>query len=301
MLEAFVPVVLLLGAGALLRARGGLGQAEASTLHAIVIRICLPATILVRVPTVIASAPEVAWVAAVPWALWLATFAVVTPLCRALGWSREVERSLLLTAGLGNTSFLGYPVVRTLLGPDALGVAVVLDQLGSFLALSTLGPLLARNARGPGATLRSLAAFPPFVALLAAVILGLARARLPGPLETAADLAAGAMVPLVLLALGLGLRPRVPAGLRAPLAVGLTWKLLVMPALVLGTLAALGLRGQAPQVALIESAMPPMVTAAVLAESEGLAPELARAMAGLGLLAAIATLPLAAWLAAYVL
>jgi predicted permease len=89
----------------------------------------------------------------------------------------------------------------------------------------------------------------------------------------------------------------VPAALRAPLAVGLGWKLLVLPGLVLGALAALALRGEAAQVALIESAMPPMVTAAALAESEGLAPELARAMAGLGLLASMATLPLAAWLA----
>jgi predicted permease len=296
-LEAFLPVVLLLGAGALLRVRAGLGAGDAAALNAVVIRVGLPATILLRVPSVLQSAPEVAWVAAVPWLLLAATFVVVAPLCRAFGWSREVERALVLTVGLGNTSFLGYPVVRGLLGEEALGIAVVLDQLGSFLALSAIGPLLAREQRTPGATARAIVTFPPFVALLAAVALGLAGWPLSGPLAAAAELAAGAMVPLALVALGLGLRPRLPADLRAPLAVGLLLKLVVLPALVLLGLGALRLRGASAQVALLESAMPPMVTAAALAESEGLAPELARAMAGLGLLAAIATLPLAAWLA----
>ena len=47
------------------------------------------------------------------------------------------------------------------------------------------------------------------------------------------------------------------------------------------------------QVAVLESAMPTMVTAAALAISHGLAPRLAAALVGYGIVLAMATLP--AW------
>jgi malate permease and related proteins len=46
---------------------------------------------------------------------------------------------LLLTVALGNTSFLGYPLTRALIGEHALPYAVVYDQFGAFLILSTFG------------------------------------------------------------------------------------------------------------------------------------------------------------------
>lgn len=297
MLAAFVPVVLLLGAGVVLGRSQALPDGAAEVLHKLVIGLCLPATILLRVPVVMRGGASEVWVAAVPWALALATLVVVPVSARLFGWPREVARALVLTVGLGNTSFLGYPVVRAVLGEEALGIAVVLDQLGSFLLLSTLGTFVATAERSPAAIARAVATFPPFGALVLAVALGASGVELVEPLARAVELGADAMLPLVLVALGLGLRTAVPIGVRAPLALGLALKLIVLPAAVLGVLVALGLRGTAAQVALLESAMPPMVTAAVLAQSKDLAPELAGAMAGLGLLASVVTLPLVAWIA----
>jgi predicted permease len=124
---------------------------------------------------------------------------------------------------------------------------------------------------------------------------------LPDPLASAVELLSGAMLPLVLLALGLGLELSLPKKDRAPLAVGLALKLLVLPALVLGALVLSGERGEPAQVALLESAMPPMVTAGALAAGQKLAPELSRAMTGVGLILAMVTLPLFSWIGALLL
>src|SRR3546814_14311018 len=81
---------------------------------------------------------------------------------------------LLLIVVLGNTSFLGYPLVRALLGESALPYAVVYDQFGAFMLLSTFGLYVLaryggeRKPRARDIALRMLR-FPPFLALLFAL------------------------------------------------------------------------------------------------------------------------------------
>lgn len=324
MLEAFVPVVILLALGVMLARAKVMPERSAEALNQVVIWVCLPAAILIHVPESLHGSIAMLWLAAIPWALASVMFALV----RMLRFDRATEGALLMTAALGNTSFLGYPVVRALYGQDALAHAIVFDQLGSFLLLATYGSVVtarygSRSARlgapsaaeGPppagaqGRTeraepidlLRPIVRFPPFIALLAALALGLSQTSIPtlllGPLELCAE----AMLPLVLLALGLGLELKVPAEIRRPLALGLGLKLVLGPALVFVTLWVAGIDGQLARVALIESAMPPMVTAGVLAAGAGLSPRLSIAMTGLGLVASLITLPLWHWLGSLVL
>lgn len=306
MLDAFVPVALLLGIGVLLGRARILPERAGDALNQVVLWVCLPAAILHHVPRLPIYTPErlldVAWIALVPWALLLLSVIVVKLVVRALGLSPGEEGSLLMTVALGNTSFLGYPVIRALLGEEALATAVIYDQLGSFLGLATFGTIvLARYGGEETPTLRVLAQkvlrFPPFVALVVALLFGGLQLPVPAPIASSLELLATAMLPLVLMALGLGLKLTLPPKERLPLALGLGLKLLFFPALVLMTLMLTHTRGQAAEVALLESAMPPMVTAGALAAGQGLAPDLSRAMTGFGLVLALFTLPLFHWLA----
>jgi len=73
-------------------------------------------------------------------------------------------------------------------------------------------------------------------------------------------------------------------------------KLAAMPAIALLLVPLLNLHGPMARVTVLEAAMPSMVTAGALAIAHGLAPRLAAAMVGYGLLLSLATLPLwAAW------
>jgi predicted permease len=216
-------------------------------------------------------------------------------LARVLRWPRAVTGALLLTVPLGNTSYLGYPLTRALLGDAALPYAVAYDQFGSFLILSTYGVVvLAVYAHGvhprPLHILRRVFTFPAFLALLLA--LAIAPAPLPHWLTAMLQPLAVALLPLVALAIGLQLKLVPDREHLGALASGLLLKMLALPALALLLAPLLGLHGAAAQAGVLESAMPPMITAAALASMAGLAPKLAAAMVSYGIVLMLLILPL---------
>jgi malate permease and related proteins len=217
---------------------------------------------------------------------------------RLAGLDRVTTGTLLLVVPLANTSFLGFPAVEALLGADHLPPAVVYDQLGSFLGLATYGAVVAsRYGSGPqprlGDVVRRVVTFPPFIALV--VALALRPVGVPTPIHEVAVQLGATVTPLAMLAVGLrlhlgreGWRPGVMVG-----ALGL--RLLVAPALVLAVASLVGGTGPAWAASVLESAMPPMVIAGVLAAQADLDAALASRLVGVGVLVSMVTLP--AWAA----
>lgn len=299
-MDAFWLILAMLGLGLVFQHLGTFPDNAAEVLNKVVLYVCLPAAVLLYAPRLELGAGVLA-VAAVPWALLGVTVLAVAGVERLLGLRRDEKAVLLLCVALGNTSFLGYPLVRALLGEAALPYAVVYDQFGAFLILSTFGLyVLARYGGDADPTareiLRRVATFPPFLAMVFGLTLMPAEppAWIAGGLQRLAD----ALLPLVVLAIGLGLKLKLPRDELKPLAAGLLLKLGVMPAVALALvwLLPLGLDPIARETVVLESAMPPMITAAALAISHRLAPSLASAMVGHGILLSLATLPAWAWL-----
>ncbi|HBD19249.1 MAG TPA: malate permease [Arenimonas sp.] len=296
--DAFALILSMLALGLLFQRLRVFPDSAAEVLNKVVLYVCLPAAVLRYAPR-LELGPEVLAVAAVPWLLVGATVLAVSGLTRWLRLRRDEHAVLLLCVALGNTSFLGYPLVRALLGEAALPYAVIYDQFGAFLILSTFGLYVLARYGGdaeptPRDMLRRVATFPPFLAMLFGLTLMPAEppSWIAGGLQRLAD----ALLPLVVLAIGLGLKLRMPRDELKPLAAGLALKLALMPALALGLAALLRLDGVQHDTVVLESAMPPMVTAAALAISHRLAPGLASAMVGYGILLSLATLPAWTWL-----
>jgi predicted permease len=204
--------------------------------------------------------------------------------------------ALLLCVPLGNTSFVGIPIIAALRGDDAVRYAVLYDQFGSFLALSTYGLLVLARYSGearPGlATLSGrVLSFPPFVALMLALIPVPHPALLDAMLQRVAD----TLSPVAIFAVGLRLKLRPPAEGSA-LWWGLAIKMLVAPLLAWAAMRAIGSNQLSAQVAVLEAAMPPMVSAGALASMAGLAPELCAALVGYGVVIAFVSVPLLALL-----
>lgn len=270
----------------------------ADVLNLVVLYVCLPAAVLRFAPRLEFS-PQVVGVVAVPWLLLLLSIALVSVLAAALRLRDDERGVLLLCVPLGNTSFLGYPLIEALLGAEALPYAVIYDQFGSFLMLSTWGLwVLARYGGDAKPTLRDigkkLLRFPPFLALVLA--LTLMPAEPPAPIAAILQRLSDVLLPLAALAVGLSLKFRLPRDELAPLGVGLVLKLALLPLAAWGLVAWFALPTPMAQVGVLESAMPPMITAGALAISHRLAPGLAAALVGYGTLLALATLPLWRWL-----
>jgi predicted permease len=128
-------------AGAALRATGRAPRETPAALNAICLQVALPALTLLELHRAPLQAGVGIWVAGalMPWLMFALSFGVFLTLGRRLGWSDSVTGAVVLTSGLGNTSFVGFPLLEALRGPGALPLGVVVDQLGSFPAMATVG------------------------------------------------------------------------------------------------------------------------------------------------------------------
>ncbi len=300
--DAFALILTMLALGMVFARLRLLPDNAAETLNLVMLYVCLPAAMLIYVPRLHMDTTLIG-VMVTPWLLALATILLVTLATRVFAFRRDEHAVLLLCVALGNTSFIGYPMVRALLGEAALPFAVVYDQFGTFVLLSTFGLyVLAKYAGDAPPTFKlillRILKFPPIWALL----LGLTVMPEQPPAWIAAALQklADALLPMVMLAVGLTIQLKLPRDEIKPLATGLLLKLLILPALALGLSLAAGMQGAMLQVNVLESAMPSMITAAALAISHNLAPRLAAALVGYGILLSLATLPAWTWLLTWI-
>jgi predicted permease len=291
--QALVLVLALLALGYLADRFGRMPASASDVLNRFVIDICLPALLLRVIPT-LRFRWDVLALVVTPWALALVGLLVARASARLLRLDRASAAVLFLCIALGNTSFLGFPLCSALLGPDSLRYAAVYDQLGSFLLLAFVAPVVIARAQGGASSiwdsLRKVLAFPPFLATVIALI------PWPRPawLDPVLAQIASAMIPVALFAVGLKLRFTPPRPLGA-FAVGMIFKLVVSPVLAWGLMRFFEPPQAVFQVAIVEAAMPAMVTAGALAMAAGLAPELAAALVGWGVVTALFSVP--AWAA----
>ncbi|AKS41831.1 AEC family transporter [Wenzhouxiangella marina] len=302
-MSAYLIIIGLIAAGWALARTGYFPESTPEVLNKVVIALCLPALILIHVPTLEASWALLPLVL-IPWLLLAITVLVVLLIGRWLRLRREVIATLMVLIPLGNTSFLGFPLVEALLGAEAIRLAVVYDQFGSFLIVCThVLFVVGWYGEGENPTLTSMGrrilTFPPFIALVAALLFG--NAWFPGPLMGLVERFADMLLPLVTLAIGLSLKLRLVPDYRRGLVIGLVGKLLVLPALALGLAWILGARGDIGTVSVLESAMPPMITAAALLAAARLAPALGSALVAWGVLFSAITVPAWFWLAERIL
>jgi predicted permease len=115
----------------------------------------------------------------------------------------------------------------------------------------------------------------------------------PATIEPVLDRIGATLVPLALFSVGLQFRVRFEAGQMVPIALGLSWKLFLAPVIVFFVGTFLQISPPILTVAVLESAMAPMISAAILAEQHHLEPSLANTLLGLGIVLSFLTVPLA--------
>lgn len=308
-MDNFILILIYLSLGFAMRRVPKFPTETPVVLNTFVMYVALPALVLQKIPSLHFSW-DLLIPALVPWILLLLVSALILVLGRLLHWSRDIIVALLIVLPLGNTSFLGFPMIEALFGGDWLPYAMIYDQIGSFVALATWSTILAAlygtaqigpdgssqpaQKVTPAAMAMRILTFPPFLALLTGLLMK--SWTYPPLLQTTLDNLAGTLVPLIMFAVGFQLKFSVAGERLSPLLSGLGIKLLLMPLLVLAGAMTLGLSGKAVQVSVFEAAMPPMISAGAIAMMAGLAPRLVAALVGFGLLLSFITLPFWAWI-----
>jgi len=256
-------------------------------LNQFVIYISLPAMALYYIPK-IAITTKLFYPLGIAWIGFLLCWAFFAGLGKWFCWPKKLTGCLILTAGLGNTAFVGLPVIEALYGKKGLETAIIVDQPGYFVVVSTLGILVAalysKGMPTTSAVLRKVLLFPPFVAFFIGLCLNIAQYDLVDTGQEVIHRLAATVTPIALVAVGLQLKIDRRSRHWNFLALGLFFKLVLTPAFFF-ILYKVVLKGPKLEtdVSVMQAAMATQITAAILASVNGLKPRFAGMMVGVGI------------------
>lgn len=295
-MDNLILIFVCLLIGTILRRLGKLPPSTPAVLNSFVVNIALPAIVLLHVHEM-ALTRRALYPAGMAWIVFTGCGIIIILFGRWLKWSRATIGALLLTACLGNTSFVGFPLLEALYGPSSLEAGVLADQAGTFLVLSTLGlfaaAIFSSKQLSAKVVVRRILTFAPFIVTI--VALCLRPISYDPSVISILDRIGSTLVPIALVSIGfqLNFKAATLGKYRRELGIGLLVKLIVAPLLILLIYVVIvGAGGVWIQVTIAEAAMAPMITGAIIAEEYGLEPELSNLMVGVGIPISLITVPL---------
>ncbi|MGB9079680.1 MAG: AEC family transporter [Desulfuromonadaceae bacterium] len=285
-------ICLLAGIG--LRKTGRFPGATPAALNGFIIHISLPALTVLHIHALSIDS-SLLLTAGMAWLLFGCSWLIFGVAGQLFRLDRETTGALILVAGLGNTSFVGLPMIEAYFGKEYLGIGIIADQLGSFMVLSTLGIFAAALYSSGDVTPRQMARkillFPPFQALVLALLLR--PVSFPEWSVQILQKLGSTLTPLALVSVGFQLQFGGMRQVLRPLAAGLAYKLILGPAFIFLLYSSIiGAVGSVVQVTIFEAAMAPMITAGIIAIDHNLRPQLVGMLVGVGIPLSFITLHL---------
>jgi predicted permease len=285
---------ICLAIGMLLRKLKGAPDNFHLAINAFIIYVSLPALTLLQLHAV-QFQPSLLYAVAMPWILFLLGAAFFWSIAKALTLTPQTTGGLMLCGGLANTSFVGLPMIEAFYGTGGMAIGILIDQLGTYLVLSTLGIAIAAvySSGIPSGReiIKRICRFPPFIALLVAI--ALSPVEFPPWLADVLRRLGDTLVPLALVSVGFQLQLDQAQNAKAPLAIGLMFKLVIGPLLLaILYVSLLHATGNVAKITLFESAMGPQIGASIVAIQHGLNPPLITLLVGIGITLSFLTLPI---------
>lgn len=217
-------------------------------------------------------------------------------------WQRPSQGSFTLASMLGNTGYMGFPVVLLLpqLGPDYFGWALLYDAFGTLFGAYGLGVVVAADFGRQSAIpdkwfthLKEIVRNPTILGFF--IGMGLRPVPLPKPIDQGLYGFAWLIVMLALVLMGMRLHQLASWQNLQPAAVAVGIKMLLIPLAVGLVLTLIGLQGPTRLVLVLQAGMPCAFANLVLAEAYNLDKGLTVTCVGLSSALLLLTLPLWLW------
>lgn len=292
-MDNIVMLFLCLALGMILRRTGRVPENTHVGLNAFIINVSLPSLTLVQIHAVQFTS-MLPLAVLMPWLLFVVGGLIFGIGGHYLRLPSTTIGALVVLGGLGNTSFVGLPMIESFYGASGMPIGIIIDQLGTYLVLSTIGILIiciySEGVVSSRDVLVRILTFPPLIALAVAILL--LPFSYPAWLTSTLTRLGGTLAPLALVSVGLQLRMDALRGNRTLVAAGLGYKLLIAPGLIAVIyFGLLGLRGRTMEITLFEAGMAPQIGGAIVAIQYGLNASLITLMVGIGTLVSFLTLP----------
>lgn len=286
----FIIIGVCIIAGMLFRHAKALPADAHKGINAWIIYLALPAVSFKYLPHIHWSS-QLLLPALMPVIVWIGSWLFLRIYSAKNKLPKTSHGAMMLSSGLSNTSFVGFPLIMAYFSDKELGIAVICDQV-TFMMLSTAGVLAAINASqkhelSAGMIIKKVLCFPPFLGCVCALTIPhFIDISVLNPLF---DKLALTVAPLALFSIGLQLNFTGWQKELKNIGAALIYKLMIAPALVFGAAWVMGEKGTIPQIAVFEAAMPALLTSGVVAEEYNVNPQLSSLIIGISIVIAFAT------------
>jgi len=208
-----------------------------------------------------------------------------------IGSSFSQLAATVLTSTYGNAGNFGLAISAFAFGGEALPVAsIVMVTVNTLGILTGVGLARVRHGSLSRAAVTALSS-PLAVAVVPALVVNLTDAGLPIWLDRPISLLAGALIPVMLLTLGVQLAGMSRALPGPKIGVPIAVKLVLAPVIAVVAIGLLDLGGLPGDVVILQAAMPAAVFTSLIAIEHDLEPDYVTSIVLLGTLISAATLP----------
>ncbi|WP_018154751.1 MULTISPECIES: AEC family transporter [Methanothermococcus] len=271
-MEIMIIIVLLILTGYLSKYFGILKESDRLTLNNIVVHIAMPSTIFLTIMKNVSPA-DLPQFLKLPVLIFL-TFVI----CGFIGYligrllklNKESLGGLILVCALGNTGFLGYPVIYGFYGTEGLTRAIFCD-IGSVFASLLFGTYVGLkfgNENSNNSIIYELLKFPPLITGILSIVLvffGFNVDSFPGFIIKTLGYLSNATIPLIMLSLGLSLSPKSARFGAIYGVIASMVRMGIAPLLVFALSTIFLIDGLEKNVLILESAMPSAMMSLVFA------------------------------------
>lgn len=301
-LSACLVLVMLMAVGYFMGIRGWMTEAEKKFLSKYIMNIAVPANCLVglvnnldRDSLVRAGQMIIAGMISVA-----AELLVSAALASMLRLPKKRWGVFVAMAGLSNTLFIGIPVCTQLFGEESLPY-IMLYYIAHTTFLQSAGVMLIERSGNSAGRRFSLAGFlrdlftkPPIISVIASILILMLGVRPPETFMKFAGYISDSVTPLALIYCGfivyeIGLKN---LRLLRGLPVMLVMRLALSPVISLLCCSAMGMSGLPLRVFVVESSLPVVSQATVMAGAYGADEQYAATGACLSILCSFVTLPI---------
>ena len=212
---------------------------------------------------------------------------------KILRLSKQKAASIMLLSSLGNTSFLGFAFINSYYGNVGISYAIFFDQIGTMIMFSLFSVLISQwgsQQKKPdyNKIFKSIIFFPPLIAFFIGIVLNSRNV----PFENILEFISLPLVPVIVFALGMMFTFNSFKGNWPLVILVLCIKMAAIPFVIFmfhnGTVAT--------SVAVLESAMPPMILASIAVIRSNLDKNLAISTVGLGMILSFIIIPFWHWM-----
>ncbi|WP_258099067.1 AEC family transporter [Marinoscillum pacificum] len=254
----FLLLIGLIVLGFTLGRLGWLQQRQVGWGNKYIIYIALPVVALAKIPTLEVD-PDLSLFVVTPITLFIGSLVMFQLIFRRF-LEPDQRLVLSLTSGLGNTSFVGFPLIIYYFGSDYLPYGALYDQT-TFLLMASFGQAMIVKREGLDGfvhTLKKVLTFPVFVVIVIAFMIP--ADSFGEPVLMVFDWVIQSLTIVAMIIVGFLIAKYVTFPFPRLVWLGLGYKLILAPAIVFLVMKMISMSQDLEQVNVLETAMAPQTS-----------------------------------------